>query len=645
MKHHNHKYNGTVPYVVGDRRYSQDRVLDFRALQDFIGAGVKDIINQLPCIVSGGVVTKGAGDTLDITLGRGYAKFEVEIPDDFSTIPPSKMSEDIEAIKIDWTAQNDMAIASAVLDGTTPNYVKVAYAEANGNTRDRAKSSGNYSYEVEPSFVITVDDTPPTDYEILLNTFTGTAGGAFIFLGTRSPMIAADDQSGWNPAGETWAYASADSPTFTLTIPTDKRTKYSKGMKLRLEQDQALTSYWSFDSDLTDGVGSNDGTAIGGAASGAGGKFSNGLTLTRTSSQAVSFTDGADFHLTGDFAIAGWIKSAYNGLSQMIFQSWSKNSNWAGIYVELTTDSKIQVITGDDTGTTANSDYTTLTGKTDTLDDGNFHYIEVTMRNNWMQIYVDGKLDASGYMISPAFSAGDNAVRLGCYCPDNSTNSLFFDGTLDDFFIIKGYALDEETIKDKYDLATAQGAGAITIQKKFLITDISYSAPNTTLTLYGGTDFALANAIISNPYFSIVQQPYKFNRNPDKWSVILEDYIDKAQATPTQNVWYSQLSVYFPIGKWKIQGNFSAYCYTVGVTSNMEVAISASNSSSTNLKLAKMTQNSLDGETPVFIESYIVLTVKTQHFIIIRTRATGMGSINILSSYSPLIVKATSVYI
>lgn len=183
LKHGNQKYNSNVPYKTGDRYYVQDNVLDFRALQDFIGGIIKDVgaasSVSIPLVISGGVVTKGAGDTLDITAGVGYAEFEVEIPDSFASTPPSKTTTDLQAIRVEWAAQNDMAITSATLDGATTNYVKVAYAEDNGNTRNRAKSSGSYAYENEPSYVITVDSDAPTDYEICIASFTGTAGGSF----------------------------------------------------------------------------------------------------------------------------------------------------------------------------------------------------------------------------------------------------------------------------------------------------------------------------------------------------------------------------------------------------------------------------------------------------------------------------------
>lgn len=190
MKHHNQQYDGDVPIRTSDRYYAQDRVLDFRSLQDFIGQAIGDIGvskgSSLPFIISGGVVSQGTGDTLSITAGYGYAKFSVEIPDDFASLPPSKVSQDLTAVRIEWDAQNSIAISSAVLDGVTTNYVKVIYNEEDGNTRTKAKSSGSYAYEVSPSYSIVVNSTAPTDYDVLLATLVGSSGGTFTITDNRT---------------------------------------------------------------------------------------------------------------------------------------------------------------------------------------------------------------------------------------------------------------------------------------------------------------------------------------------------------------------------------------------------------------------------------------------------------------------------
>ena len=57
--------------------------------------------------------------------------------------------------------------------------------------------------------------------------------------------------------------------------------------------------------------------------------------------------------------------------------------------------------------------------------------------------------------------------------------------------------------------------------KYFIVTKVSYSSPNTTLTLFGGTQYTLANSTITNPYYSAQYAPIGFPARPDYWSLTL----------------------------------------------------------------------------------------------------------------------------
>lgn len=189
-KHHNHEYDGgspDIPKAVGDRYYTQDLGRDFNHLRDRIGEAIKDLGGSVPMLTNGGIVTHGAGDTLDITAGRGYAKHEVDIPNDSTIVPASKTQADIESILVEWTAQNDLAIASATLDGSTLNYIKVRYNESDSSTRDRAKKAGSYVVEKSSSFIFVVNTTAPTAYDICIATLIGTGAGQFNF-GVYTPL-------------------------------------------------------------------------------------------------------------------------------------------------------------------------------------------------------------------------------------------------------------------------------------------------------------------------------------------------------------------------------------------------------------------------------------------------------------------------
>jgi WD40 repeat protein len=196
-KHHNNEFDAVspngVPNAAGDRYFGQDLFRDFCYLMDRLGLSFKDIIKHIPFRAEGGAVSQGTGATLNITLGFGYAKFSVQTVLSYGATPPSTQDEDIEAIRVAWTAQTDMALPSYTAGGAI-NYVKVAYTELDGTTRARAKKAGSYAYEQSPSYAFTVDTTPPTDYELCIKTFT-EAAGTFTFS-EYLPFLKATHQAG-----------------------------------------------------------------------------------------------------------------------------------------------------------------------------------------------------------------------------------------------------------------------------------------------------------------------------------------------------------------------------------------------------------------------------------------------------------------
>jgi hypothetical protein len=188
----NPKFSGSpsVPVSTGDRYWDQDLQRDHRYYQEQLGLIYNRVFGKEKAILSGLTTTQGAGHTINITSGYGIAKFSVEILHRVSawTIPPSTENDDIFILIRVPSNITNQAITSAVTDGVTVNYVKLAYLETDGNTRARAKKAGSYSYEIEPDYLLTVDDTSPTDYEIVLQTFTSD-GATLTFLGNSSTII------------------------------------------------------------------------------------------------------------------------------------------------------------------------------------------------------------------------------------------------------------------------------------------------------------------------------------------------------------------------------------------------------------------------------------------------------------------------
>lgn len=133
-----------------------------------------------------------------------------------------------------------------------------------------------------------------------------------------------------------------------------------------------------------------------------------------------------------------------------------------------------------------------------------------------------------------------------------------------------------------------------TTVKYFIITAVSsYSGGNTTITVYGGTDYDLADAAISSNYYSTQKAPQGFPLDPSKWTVVKLDTTRRQQSNPTNFAWYnlgttnSQISA--PIGVWKVR--YVAYVGASGSTSatdiEIRVTLSTANNSESN-KLSSM---------------------------------------------------------
>lgn len=459
--------------------------------------------------------------------------------------------------------------------------------------------------------------------------------------------VIANENLGIVSAGsETWSYSGSDSPSYVFNVNADVTQKYSEGMRVRYEQAQALSVYWTFDSSSTPDVGSATMTNIGTPTYTAG-KFNNALTLDG-STDGLAITDATMFKPADNFCFGMWFKTSASGTQKCLFHSWSINPNVAGLSLQTTTANTLEFVVGNNTGTTHPTNYIAATGNT-VVTDGNWHYVVVSVRNGYAQMYLDGVLEAENKILTPTYAA-TNYVGIG-FRRSTGTNELFFNGQIDDLFFINGYALDEVTIRDKYRAGTAQGTGNITVKKWGIITKVgAYSGGNTPITIYGGTDYALVNATISNPYYSTMKVPFGFPASRNKWSVIFRDDNNRSQASPTANTWYNLGSVYIavPIGVWDLL--YSIYTEVNNTTGypNVHFTLSTSNSSETIRRLTTrdlINNASAAGGNVKTMSDIISMPVKTNLYPLIKTDFTGATSITIGGGSSPLIIKATCSYL
>ena len=187
--------------------------------------------------------------------------------------------------------------------------------------------------------------------------------------------------------------------------------------------------------------------------------------------------------------------------------------------------------------------------------------------------------------------------------------------------------------------------------KYFLVTGVSYSSPNTTITLYGGTDYTLANSAISNIYFSSQKAPVGFPLDQNKWTVKTDSSSSTNQGSPTANTWYNVggVSLSVPIGSWKISyaTNYGWDASTVGGY-NAAVTLSTSNNSQDDVDMTSVAGffNSTIATSDAYREKYVNLTSKTTYYLNISTTVSGLNFLYMGGGSSgPAIIRATSAYL
>lgn len=185
--------------------------------------------------------------------------------------------------------------------------------------------------------------------------------------------------------------------------------------------------------------------------------------------------------------------------------------------------------------------------------------------------------------------------------------------------------------------------------KYFIITAIAFST-DTTLTLYGGTDYNLEDEAISNPYFSVVKAPHGFPLDPTKWTVEVTDTTQRSKATPAQNVWYNlgSIQIEIPVGVWDVSYQVAPYIADASaVTCLVLSTLSTANNSESDPDMTAVVYviNVLQIATSVFRAKTISVASATAYYLNTRTITSGMDALHNANHTSKLIIRARCAYL
>ena len=194
-----------------------------------------------------------------------------------------------------------------------------------------------------------------------------------------------------------------------------------------------------------------------------------------------------------------------------------------------------------------------------------------------------------------------------------------------------------------------------TTVKYFIVTASSYGAPNTTVTVYGGTDYTLANAAITSPYFSLMKAPQGFPLDPTKWTVEVTDTTDAQQASPTQNTWYNlgSITISVPIGIWRLEFQVVGAVYgPAGGAPIIYITLSTANNTESDADQTSMCgiYTPIAGTScQVYLGLYKnktqVLASKTSYYLNSKTDVASTVSIHFRGDLGKTIIRATCAYL
>ena len=190
--------------------------------------------------------------------------------------------------------------------------------------------------------------------------------------------------------------------------------------------------------------------------------------------------------------------------------------------------------------------------------------------------------------------------------------------------------------------------------KYFIITSVSYSSPDTTITVYGGTDYTMTSATIESPCYSMLKAPVGFPLDPTKWTVTVTDSTRRSKTTDiSDSTWYNinaaaQISV--PVGVWNVSYmvyGSSSVTATPAWHSVRVCLSSSSNSCSDNLSLHEhLVLTDLDNNLLSVATFKVVTTAKTTYYVNIQCSAST--AITLLQYYNdlyPMVIKAECAYL
>ena len=187
-----------------------------------------------------------------------------------------------------------------------------------------------------------------------------------------------------------------------------------------------LAGKWSFDTDGTDSVGSNDATVDGAS-------FTDGHLVFDGSNDFATIPHDDAHGFSGDFSVSMWINTSTTAKACIWLKSQQEGGNNSNHSVFINQSSYAVGVPVYSFGHSGAVAYVDVAGTT-AINDGNWHQVTITKSGSTVKMLVDGVLEGQTSSATGTFSATRD-LEVGRWNHDSYADQFYFDGSLDDFRI------------------------------------------------------------------------------------------------------------------------------------------------------------------------------------------------------------------
>lgn len=245
-----------------------------------------------------------------------------------------------------------------------------------------------------------------------------------------------------------------------------------------------------------------------------------------------------------------------------------------------------------------------------------------------------------------------NVVRTATQIRDNMNQQLVGTETnLIGYWKLNGNFNDSTS--NANHMTGSGGAVATTVDNPMhdteyaIVLNVAYSAPNTTITVFTGTDYLIPNMTLSSPYYSTQRAPYGFPASKDKWIVEFLSLVDLVQTAAAVGAWtnpYSAPMLQVPRGGWKLLFEAPVQGSSGANVADMYTTLSTANNSESDRRYSTRTiltnpvnQNHYQHHAR---SNFVRQSAATTWYINMRTQTASNSQISLSGSQGAVIIRA-----